>query len=160
MAQTKLERQQAKRARWADAYERHNAARRALRAANPEPLRRAYRAWYAADPGKVCAGQRARYAADRLRCLDHYSAGTMKCGCCGEGTEQFLTMDHIDGRKTMGHNKSMSGHRLRRWLVKNSFPPGFQVLCYNCNCAKGFYGQCPHTATTEERSLLHASRTR
>jgi hypothetical protein len=24
------------------------------------------------------------------------------------------------------------------------------VLCFNCNCAKGFYGSCPHDAEREE----------
>ena len=32
-----------------------------------------------------------------------------------------------------------------RWLKKHGFPKeGFQLLCYNCNCAKGFFGKCPH----------------
>ena len=28
---------------------------------------------------------------------------------------------------------------------KNNYPEGFQVLCSNCNFAKGKYGSCPHT---------------
>ena len=31
-----------------------------------------------------------------------------------------------------------------RWLIKHKFPPGIQVLCHNCNLAKGYYGACPH----------------
>ena len=27
------------------------------------------------------------------------------------------------------------------------YPPGYQVLCHNCNLAKGFYGSCPHQKT-------------
>jgi len=30
------------------------------------------------------------------------------------------------------------------WLKRNYFPTGFQLLCHNCNLAKGFYGKCPH----------------
>lgn len=30
------------------------------------------------------------------------------------------------------------------WLRRNNYPNGFQVLCHNCNMAKGFYGKCPH----------------
>jgi len=32
-----------------------------------------------------------------------------------------------------------------KWLVANDFPPGFQVLCANCNMAKDRPGGCPHT---------------
>jgi hypothetical protein len=28
----------------------------------------------------------------------------------------------------------------------NEFPDGFQVLCHNCNLAKGYYGECPHNS--------------
>lgn len=136
------------RAWWVDNGDQTRAARRAQHAENPETNRRRGRAYYAANRSNVLAKGRARHAADRLRCLHHYSDGTMKCCCCGEGTEQFLTIDHIDGKRAMGHSRSMNGTPLRRWLIKNEFPQGFQVLCYNCNCAKGFYGQCPHQSTS------------
>ena len=29
-------------------------------------------------------------------------------------------------------------------INSNSFPPGFRVLCHNCNQALGAYGYCPH----------------
>jgi hypothetical protein len=29
-------------------------------------------------------------------------------------------------------------------LKADGYPPGIQVLCYNCNMAGGFYGVCPH----------------
>ena len=32
-----------------------------------------------------------------------------------------------------------------KWLCSKGYPPGYQVLCYNCNC--GRYrngGVCPH----------------
>ncbi|MEK6880755.1 MAG: hypothetical protein AABY22_14145, partial [Nanoarchaeota archaeon] len=59
----------------------------------------------------------------------------------------FLTIDHING----------GGHQHRRdrdpgvksiylWLQRNNYPPGFQTLCWNCNCGKGIYQfkKCPH----------------
>lgn len=30
------------------------------------------------------------------------------------------------------------------WLIKNDFPDGFRVLCYNCNMSLGFNGYFPH----------------
>lgn len=79
--------------------------------------------------------------------MDHYGG---KCACCGEDAIEFLTIDHInnDGaehRKTVLSHASRNGRsvRLYSWLVQEGFPSGFQVLCMNCNTAKGFYGRCP-----------------
>lgn len=30
------------------------------------------------------------------------------------------------------------------WLKKNNYPPGFRVLCMNCNFSLGMRGYCPH----------------
>ncbi len=69
--------------------------------------------------------------------LDHYGHS---CKCCGETMNDFLTVDHIDGYIT----GPRAGTTLRKWLIDNNFPPGFQILCWNCNQAKYFYGTCPH----------------
>ena len=37
-----------------------------------------------------------------------------------------------------------SQENLNYWLEKNNFPSGFQILCWNCNFAKGSLGKCPH----------------
>lgn len=68
-----------------------------------------------------------------------------KCACCGLDNEPFLSIDHInnDGaehRKITGG----AGYHIYVWLRVNKYPPGFQVLCYNCNLAKQHYGICPH----------------
>lgn len=66
-----------------------------------------------------------------------------KCSCCLESDPYFLTIDHIliKGRQ---HVKSIGGG-FYSWLKKNNFPKDdFQLLCYNCNCSKGLYGQCHH----------------
>jgi hypothetical protein len=83
----------------------------------------------------------------RIKCLNYYSNNCPRCACCGEATYQFLGIDHINGggnkhRQAVGTKKN--GGTIYRWLVKNSFPDGYQVLCHNCNLAKGFYGICPH----------------
>lgn len=70
-----------------------------------------------------------------------------KCTCCGEETLEFLTIDHVnnDGAEDRRQNGKKSGGKLYRWLIKNGFPKeDYQLLCYNCNCAKGFFGYCPH----------------
>lgn len=81
----------------------------------------------------------------RYEILSHYSNGTPICKCCGENEFKFLSIDHVfnDGaeeRKRIGNNV-----QLLYWIKRNNFPPDrYQVLCYNCNLAKGFYGSCPH----------------
>lgn len=85
----------------------------------------------------------------RKTVLDHYGH---KCACCGETTYEFLAIDHInnDGyahrREIFGGNSGKGSKSMCVWLIKNNFPPGFQLLCHNCNMAKGFYGACPHQA--------------
>lgn len=81
----------------------------------------------------------------RLLVLEHYGN---KCACCGEAQYEFLAIDHIDGNGN-AHRKAISNGRknghIYGWLIKNEFPKGFQILCHNCNLAKGFYGVCPHS---------------
>lgn len=84
----------------------------------------------------------------RLFALKYLSGEIPFCACCGEKHLEFLSIDHINGggnkhRKEMV-NQGGSGGNIYWWLIKNDFPPGFQVLCHNCNMAKGFYGHCPH----------------
>jgi hypothetical protein len=37
------------------------------------------------------------------------------------------------------------------WLVQHNFPTGFQILCMNCNFAKGKLGTCPHQEKFQQR---------
>lgn len=67
------------------------------------------------------------------------------CACCGETKYEFLSIDHINGGGTQ-HRKEIgkAGHSFYQWLKTNNYPEEFQVLCMNCNFAKGKYGYCPH----------------
>ena len=82
----------------------------------------------------------------RISALIYYGGNPPKCICCKEKEIQFLTIDHINGISNRKHRQEIGqgGSTLYRWLKKNNFPKGFQVLCYNCNCSKGHYGICPH----------------
>src|SRR5207237_9958896 len=55
-------------------------------------------------------GARQQYERDyarriRLEVISHYSGGTMRCLCCGEPEERFLTIDH--------ENNDGSAHRAK-----------------------------------------------
>jgi hypothetical protein len=55
----------------------------------------------------------------------------------------FLAIDHVDNSGAK-HKKEIGGAAyFYRWLRNNGYPPGFQVLCFNCNWAKS-HGGCPH----------------
>jgi hypothetical protein len=67
-----------------------------------------------------------------------------KCACCGESEVKFLTMDHINGRKDETKART-TGHKLWARVYHEGCPKEkYQILCFNCNCAKGIYGSCPH----------------
>lgn len=77
----------------------------------------------------------------RLIVLNHYSNGAVECACCGASEKLFLTIDHIHG----GGNQHYRADDLVRWLIKNDFPDGYQILCYNCNYGRwANSGICPH----------------
>ena len=68
------------------------------------------------------------------------------CACCGIENLAVLSIDHLNGGGS-SHAKELRklGERFDyRWLKMQGFPQGYQVLCMNCNQAKGIYGQCPH----------------
>lgn len=44
----------------------------------------------------------------------------------------------------------MNAEGFYRWIKKNGFPDSVQVLCWNCNCAKGIYGYCPHSTQASD----------
>jgi len=72
-----------------------------------------------------------------------------KCACCGESEIEFLTLDHINGdgaeeRRRLG-GRCWAGPTFYSYLKKLGWPKGdYQILCYNCNCAKRQSKICPH----------------
>ncbi len=77
--------------------------------------------------------------------LTHYSGNPPSCACCGESIYDFLCLDHINGGGNQHRTKIRKfGNLFYHWIFVNNFPDGFQILCFNCNMAKGFFGSCPH----------------
>lgn len=71
--------------------------------------------------------------------LLHYGG---KCTCCGEAIKEFLTMEHINGRDK--EKVRLTGRSAWLDAKRKGWPTDITVLCFNCNCAKGIYGKCPH----------------
>ena len=69
------------------------------------------------------------------------------CICCGEVIPEFLSIDHInnDGNEERRANNGKGGAKFYRELKRKGFPKdNYQLLCMNCNFAKGHFGICPH----------------
>lgn len=77
----------------------------------------------------------------RLAALNAY--GGPVCKCCGETEVAFLQIDHINNDGA-DHRRTVGYAGIYGWLKTRNYPPGFQVLCANCNSAKSCYGICPH----------------
>jgi len=86
---------------------------------------------------------------EKLMVFEKYGINGIKCACCGEIEFKFLCIDHIDGCGKEKRKIQGGGPKLYHWLKKNNYPKGFQILCHNCNMAKGFYGECPHKQRSE-----------
>ena len=83
----------------------------------------------------------------RLKLIELYGG---KCVCCGETHPEFLTLDHIQGngateRKRLGTSDSIYKKAIKM-LNENEEEArkNYRLLCWNCNCALGHYGYCPH----------------
>lgn len=76
----------------------------------------------------------------KIEVLQHY-APNLRCRNCGFEDIRALSIDHINGggsRHLQQIDKRGNGRTevLYRWLKKNRFPDGFQVLCMNCQWIK------------------------
>ena len=102
--------------------------------------------WNKRNPKKISMYQKRYKMKLRLLVFRYYSKGDIKCACCREKSLEFLTVDHINGdgnihRRELGHR---GGHQMYSWLKNNNFPPGYRILCINCNHSYGVWGYCPH----------------
>ncbi len=103
--------------------------------------------------------ENAKTAKERRRRLKQaaFSAyGGAKCTCCGDEHLEFLSIDHIAGDGAEHREKllaefgwksnrsAMCGSTFYAWLKKQGYPPGFRVLCMNCNFSIAKFGYCPH----------------
>ena len=92
---------------------------------------------------------------DRQAALRAYGGEKPVCACrnCKESHYEFLTIDHINGGGSQHRREVVKGSGdMYRWLRNNNYPPGFRVLCWNCNLAIALYGKCPHERERNART--------
>ena len=108
-----------------------------------EIYKAAYRKKYRVEIAKK---NRERNLRQKVKVINHYSNGTMGCECCAIDGLTFLTIDHINNDGA-AHRREIgkSGRQIYDWIVNNNFPPGFRVLCWNCNSSRHInHGVCEH----------------
>ena len=113
-----------------------------------------HREYYAKNKSKLLPrinkNSRIRRKKLKIEILTEYSkkkSGALKptCACCGEDFHEiFLSLDHIIPKSRNKQKRDPPGYLLYVRLKKEGFPDGFQVLCFNCNTAKGTLEHCPH----------------
>ncbi len=125
--------------------------------ANPDRTKAAQERWLARNPGEAAkrtalwraanyerALKAQRTSLRKLKLAAYAAYGGFRCACCGETEEAFLSLDHIanDGAE---HRREVSHQKIYKWMARNGYPAGFQVLCMNCNFGKARNGGiCPH----------------
>jgi len=115
---------------------------------NVEILRKRGNDWSKNNPERRREFSRKTVLKARMLILKKYGGNSPKCKCCGESEFKFLAIDHIKGGGSK--QRKMEGYgSLGQWLRSKGYPEGYQILCHNCNCAKGFYGKCPHKLKTK-----------
>lgn len=126
------------------------ASRARYAAKTPEERRATYGRSYEAQAEK--RRQYAREAGQRLR-QDMLDAYGRFCRCCGETHEEFLALEHVNGDGAADRAESgRTNQDVLRRLKREGWPRDgrYTVLCWNCNCARGRYGYCPHERRTLE----------
>ena len=143
MAATTPERREQMRAYHDRVKVERNARKRAERIAAPEPLRAAARERYLGwtEEEREAHRERNRQSLAKLR-SDVLAAYGGACACCGNAYEAHLTLDHVDGGGRQERLAVGNGQRIYRRLRQKGYPPGFQILCWNCNAAKHTLGRC------------------
>lgn len=131
--------------------EREIPVQREWRQSHREETNAEVRSYYWKDPDKVRARQKRYRQAEKREVVSRYGG---LCACCGENELVFLTIDHIYGDGKEHRSTDRSATLLYRWLKKNGYPDGFQVLCWNCNTAKRRLSACPHESLLKERFVL------
>lgn len=135
--------------------EKRNAFSREYQKSHPWSSYARKKRWEAKQPPELLReGKRARMVLhrERERAAVFEAYGGHICACCGETQRIFLTIDHVENDGAAHRKQIKWGSEMFSWLRRNNFPPGFQVLCRNCNWGKHANGgTCPHQSSKVQR---------
>lgn len=100
----------------------------------PEKIRAMTARYQSENHGEIMARAKLSELILRLETFDAYGG---KCALCGEGSQEFLCLDHVGNNGKEERALVGGGRHLYRYLRKQGYPKnGYRVLCYNCNMAR------------------------
>lgn len=115
---------------------------RRYRNRNKEKIREKAREYTEKNRDKIREKNLKKYYEQKKFIYDFYG---YICNCCNEDNPRFLTIDHVEND---GYKSRNAGSRIYQIIIKDITNNGahrYQILCYNCNCAKRLNeGVCPH----------------
>lgn len=88
---------------------------------------------------KQCVRENAKSRGHRLKIEIFEAYGGAICVNCGEDFPNVLALDHINDDGHLHRKAGLRGQQVYRMLKKQGWPPGYQVLCHNCNTLKAQY---------------------
>jgi hypothetical protein len=89
------------------------------------------------------------------RVFEAYGGYHCSCPGCSEDNPTFMTLDHVNDDGAEQRKSLQSSSALFYWIIRNDFPPGFQVLCWNCNCGRAMNNRvCPHHTFSIEQKMF------
>lgn len=100
--------------------------------------------------GNCRACEAKAYAALRSEVFQHYGGDQPKCAGCGIDDQRLLTIDHVESNGAK-HRRELNGLPIYKALKRDGFPPGYQLLCWNCNALKYY-------RSDEDDALLYRQR--
>lgn len=115
---------------------------REYRLKNKDRIQEQIRDWKRANNTRARELNRNERLRLKMDVLSHYSIlDTPICSQCGFSDIRALHLDHInnDGaasRRAITGSRTTAGTTYYRWVRKNNYPDGYQVLCANCNYIK------------------------
>lgn len=101
--------------------------------------KREYQKAYRAS-GKDAIVRKAANKRTRIKVLEGYGS---KCNCCGESELVFLAIDHVNNDGNKERKVGLTSIATCYKIIRENFPPEYQLLCHNCNWAK-HRGGCPY----------------
>ena len=126
--------------------------RKRWRQVNREKFRAYKKAEYFANRPRILQKQKERNQSIKLQVMDHYSDRKINCAHCGFNNINALSIDHVGGSGNKQRGMLGSGVKFYKWVIKNNYPGGFQVLCYNCNWLKRLAQQTSKPVKNERKN--------
>jgi len=95
------------------------------------------RAWKLAHKDLISIRNKEHTKKLRYQVLSHYSGSDQPfCKQCGHSDIRALCIDHINNDGVSDRKVNGKAQAFLRYLIRNSYPEGYQILCANCNLVK------------------------